>query len=76
MVCVTFSASHCSRYAKVLEITLPADDVVNLVPVLGPWVHPGSLVSNRLAEGYVEHKETTAVYHLSSPYQFRVCRLY
>ena len=44
MVCPAFSPAHDSGDSDVIDIGLPSYDVVQHVPMSGPWMHPGVFI--------------------------------
>ena len=40
MVCVTVSSVHVSGVLHVVQVTLPGQNLVQLVPMLGSWIAP------------------------------------
>ena len=57
MISGALHSPHDSCNLHFIQVTAPDNDVVNEVPVLGPGMHPGSLVlDTELEEGACDGK--------------------
>ena len=57
MISGALCPTHGSSNLHFMQVTVPVNDVVDEVPVFGPWIHPRSLVHVvELEEGVCDGK--------------------